>query len=129
MSLAQAVNVLNGVGWQPAPVIMDEDPLRHIGVPMRARAVEILIDFRDEFGFFYRVWGIALEDGLGADAPAVALQITVGAVRTHFLEIGAESMAGEPNEPVLERGAALGVERQPESIDINGMLKLIHGAV
>ena len=63
------------------------------------------------------------------DPSATVPTTSVGAVRTHFLEIGAESMAGEPNEPVLERGAALGVERQPESIDINGMLKLIHGAV
>ena len=55
--------------------------------------------------------------------------IKPGTAPAPCVEIGAESILSEPNEPVLERGAALGVEGQPKAIDINGMLKLIHGAV
>ncbi len=109
-------------------IIMDEDPFGHVGIPMAACAMKVLIDLGDEFGFLHGVGGIALEDGLGTDAAAVAFQIAKGAVGAHFFEIGPESVTRKTNEPVLERRAVMGVEGQPKAIDIDRVLQFIPGA-
>ena len=127
MRFAQAINVLDGVGRQAAPVIVDEHPLGHVGVPMATGAVEVLIDLGDKIGSLHRIWGVALEHRLRADAPAVAFQVAIGTIRAHFLEIGAEGMASQANKPILERSTLQAQERHPEAINIDGSLQLIHG--
>ena len=72
MRLPQAVDMLDRSGWEATAIIMDEDPFGHIAVPMAACAMKVLIDLGDQFGFFHGIGGIALEDGLGADAAAIA---------------------------------------------------------
>jgi len=95
---------------------------------MGARTMKILIDLGDELDVLHQVRGVALEDGLGADVPAVAFQVTLGAIGSNFLEVGAEGMASQPHEPVLEGGSLLGMKGQPEAVDIDGSLQFIHDA-
>lgn len=73
--------------------------------------MKILIDLGDELEVLHQVRGIALADGLGADVPAVAFQVTKGRSSSK-----SEPKAGQPAERTSPgRRFPAGYERPAES--------------
>jgi hypothetical protein len=86
--------MLDGLGRQPAFVIVYKNPLGHLLIPVGASAVEIFVHFGDEFHVFHQIWGIALKNRPSAHPAAVTFQVALIPIGPNLLEVRAEGMAG-----------------------------------